>query len=383
MLKKYFTKILCALFLLSAASNSFAAPKKIRGLKDEVRGRFLMGVALSDAQAANRFPDKTEIVKGHFNSIVAENTMKAAYLQPREGEFNFASADAFVEFGLKNKMFIIGHTLIWHSQLPEWFCVGEDGKNVSPEVLKKRMKAHIQTVVGRYKGKVRGWDVVNEAVEGDGSFRKSKFYEILGEEFIELAFKYAHEADPKAKLYYNDYGMDGEKKREAVVALVKNLKKKRIRIDGVGMQGHMGLVHPDIAEFEKSIVAFASAGVKVMVTEWDMSALPSAWGASANISDTQEFNAKYNPYTESLPEGVSEKWNARMEDFFRLFLKYSNSISRVTFWGISDGDSWLNNFPMRGRTDYALAFSRDLKPKPFVEKILKGKVREKPLPRIK
>lgn len=383
MMKKCFIKILCALLLFSAAANSFAQAGKMRGLKDEVRNRFLLGVALTDAQAANRFPDKTEIVKRHFNSIVAENTMKAAYLQPKEGEFNFAAADAFVEFGLKNKMFVVGHTLIWHSQLPNWFCVDEDGKNVSAEVLKKRMKAHIQTVVGRYKGKVRGWDVVNEAVEGDGSFRKSKFYEILGEEFIELAFKYAHEADPKAELYYNDYGMDGEKKREAVAALVKKLKKKRIRIDGVGMQGHMGLAHPDIAEFEKSIAAFASAGVKVMITEWDMSALPSAWGASANISDTREFNAKYNPYTEFLPEDVSEKWNARMEEFFRLFLKYSNSISRVTLWGISDEDSWLNNFPMRGRTDYALAFSRDLKPKPFAEKILKGKVRENPLPKIK
>lgn len=383
MLKKYFVKFLCALLLLSLASNSYAQAKKMRGLKDEVKSRFLMGVALTDAQVVNRFPEKTEIIKRHFNSIVAENTMKSGFLQPREGEFNFEAADAFVEFGLKNKMFIIGHTLIWHSQLPDWFCVDSDGKNVSADVLKKRMKAHIQTVVGRYKGKVKGWDVVNEAIEGDGSFRKSKFYEILGEEFIELAFKYAHEADPNAELYYNDYGMDGEKKRDGVVALVKNLKKKRIRIDGVGMQGHMGLVHPDIAEFEKSINAFSSAGVKVMITEWDMSALPSAWGASANISDTQEFNAKYNPYTESLPEDVSEKWNARMEEFFRLFLRHSNSISRVAFWGVSDDDSWLNNFPMRGRTDYALAFSRDLKPKPFVEKILKGKVRERALPKTK
>ncbi len=380
MLRKYFVCFFTALIFI-ATSSSFAQSKKMRGLKDEVRSRFLMGVALNDDEVAEKNPAKTEIIKRHFNSIVAENSMKSMYLQPREGEFNFEQADKFVEFGLKNKMFIIGHTLIWHSQLPSWFCVDEDGNDISKEVLKKRMKNHIQTVVKRYKGKIKAWDVVNEAIEGDGSFRKSKFYEILGEEFIELAFKYAHEADPSAELYYNDYGMADKGKREGVVKMVQNLKKKRIRIDGVGMQAHMGLKHPDIVEFEKSIEAYAATGVKVMITEWDMTALPSAWGASANISDTQEFNAKYNPYTEGLPEEVSEEWNARMEEFFRLFLRHSNSIKRVTLWGVSDETSWLNHFPMRGRTDYALAFGRNLKPKPFVEKILKGKVKEKPLPR--
>lgn len=373
--------ICCALMSLLFAAEASAQRRAEPGLKDAVRGRFLMGVAITDAQVAGRFPEKTEIIKRHFNSIVAENTMKPEPMQPREGEFNFEAADAFVKFGMENKMFIVGHTLIWHSQLPQWFCTDEEGNNVSPEILKARMKKHIQTIVGRYKGIVKGWDVVNEAIEGDGSFRKSKFYEILGEEFIELAFQYAHEADPKAELYYNDYGMADKGKREGVVRLINNLKKKRIRIDAVGMQGHMGMQHPDIEEFEKSIEAFSKAGVKVMITEWDMSALPSAWGASANISDTQEFNAKYNPYTESLPEDVSEEWNARMEQFFRLFLKHSESISRVTFWGVADEDSWLNNFPMRGRTDYALGFDRQLKPKPFVEKILDGKVKEKPLPR--
>lgn len=374
-------KTLCLAVSLLLAFEAFGQRGREVGLKDAAKGTFLVGVAITDAQVAGHFPEKTALIKKHFNSIVAENTMKPEPMQPREGEFNFAAADAFVKFGLENKMFIVGHTLIWHSQLPQWFCTDEDGNNVEPEVLKARMKKHIQTIVGRYKGLVKGWDVVNEAIEGDGSFRKSKFYEILGEEFIELAFQYAHEADPKAELYYNDYGMADKGKREGVVRLIKNLKKKRIRIDAVGMQGHMGMQHPDIAEFEKSIEAFSKAGVKVMITEWDMSALPSAWGASANISDTQEFNAKYNPYTDSLPEDVSEEWNKRMEDFYRLFLRHSESISRVTFWGVADDDSWLNNFPMQGRTDYGLAFDRQLNPKPFVKKILEGKVKEKPLPR--
>jgi endo-1,4-beta-xylanase len=269
-------------------------------------------------------------------------------------------------------MHITGHCLIWHSQLPHWFCTDEQGHNVSPDVLRQRMKAHISTVVGRYKGRVKGWDVVNEAIMEDGSYRKSKFYEILGEEFIPLAFQYAHEADPEAELYYNDYNMYFPGKREAVCRLVKQLRERGLRIDAVGMQGHIDLHHPSLEEFEKSIETYAGAGVKVMITEFDMSALPSPWH-SANISDTLSYEQRMNPYVNGLPDSISAQWNARMMEFMQLFIRHADVITRVTAWGVTDGNSWKNGFPIRGRTDYPLFFDRQYRPKPFIEELIRGK----------
>ena len=338
-------------------------------LKTVLADKFLIGVAVNPGQAAERDSVGAALIKKHFNSVVAENCMKSEVIHPEEGRYDFTLSDEFVRFGEENKMFIIGHTLIWHSQLPEWFCIDEKGENVEPEVLKARMREHIHTVVGRYKGRVKGWDVVNEAIETDGSYRKSLFYQILGEEFIPLAFQYAHEADPDAELNYNDYGMAHEGKRNAVVTLVKSLKEQGLRIDGVGIQGHMGMDHPNYDEFEKSIVAFGQAGVKVMITEWDMSALPTV-NAGANVADTVSFNDKLNPYPVELPDSMSAVWNERMETFFRLFEKHSDVISRVTAWGLSDGNSWLNYWPIKGRKDYPLLFDRHFQPKPFVRDIL-------------
>ena len=210
---------------------------------------------------------------------------------------------------------------------------------------------------------------MNEAIVEDGSYRKSKFYEILGEEFIPLAFQYAHEADPDAELYYNDYGMDVQGRREGVVKLVRSLKEKGLRIDAVGMQGHMGMDYPDIQKFEESMLAFASAGVKVMITEWDMSALPTAL-RSANISDTVAFKKTLNPYPQELPDSVSQAWNKRMQQFFQLFEKHADIVTRVTAWGVTDSDSWKNDFPIRGRRDYPLLFDRNYQPKEFIQKMM-------------
>lgn len=364
-------KITLALLAASAFGCAFSAPREVP-LKDALRGRFLVGAALNEAQVSGPDRRAAELAMREFNTVVAENCMKAASIHPEENRYNFGPADAFVEFGRKGRMKIIGHTLIWHSQLPEWFCVDSEGRNVSAQTLKKRMRDHIRTVMGRYRGAVKGWDVVNEAIEWDGSWRKSKFYEILGEEFLYLAFRYAREADPSAELYYNDYGMDGKAKRERVVEIIKNLKSRGLRIDAVGMQSHMGMGHPDIGEFEKSIEAFAAAGVKVMITEWDMSVLPFV-ASGAEISTNAAYREELNPYAESLPAEMSGKWNARMADFFRLFLKHSDKITRVTAWGVSDGDSWLNNWPVRGRTDYPLLFDRNLERKPFLNEVLGAK----------
>ena len=355
--------------ILAAACAGGTTQTKEIGLKDVVGNKFLVGAALNVRQSSGADTSSLKIVKRHFNSIVAENCMKSEKIQPREGEFFFDEADKFVNFGIENNMSIIGHCLIWHSQCPDWFFVDDKGNNVSAEKLKQRMKTHISTVVGRYKGKIKGWDVVNEAIVEDGSYRKSKFYEILGEEFIPLAFQYAHEADPDAELYYNDYGMNVKGRRDGVVKLIRSLKAKGIRIDAVGMQGHMGMDYPDINEFEESMLAFAAEGVKVMITEWDMSALPTA-RQSANISDTVAFRKALNPYRDALPDSVNTAWNRRMDEFFTLFEKHSDIVTRVTAWGVSDGDSWKNDFPVRGRKDYPLLFDRDYQPKKFVKDMI-------------
>lgn len=363
-------KRIITLGLIMLAVSNAVAQKTGNSLKKAFKNKFYIGTAMSLPQINGTDVKSDQIITSQFSSIVAENCMKSMFLQPQEGKFFFDDADRFVAFGEKNKMFIIGHTLIWHSQLPKWFFVDKDGKDVSAEVLKQRMKNHITTVVSRYKGRVKGWDVVNEAIMEDGTYRKSKFYEILGEEFIPLAFQYAQEADPNAELYYNDYNEWYPEKVKTVINIVKKMKSRGIRVDGVGMQTHVGLDTPKLAEYEKAITEYASAGVKVNVTEMEISALPSPWGSSANVSDTVEYQAKMNPYTKGLPKNVVKEWENRYLDFFRLFIKHEDKIRRVTLWGVTDNQSWKNDFPVKGRTDYPLLFDRNFKAKPVVEKII-------------
>lgn len=372
---KHFASAILAATFLASCGNTQTTTNGV-SLKEAVGNRFLIGTALNVFQSSGRDTNAVNIVKKHFNAIVAENCMKMEEVHPEEGKYTFDQADQFVKFGEDNGLTITGHCLIWHSQCPEWFFQDENGKEVSPEVLKQRMKDHIYTIAKRYKGKLKGWDVVNEAIIEDGSYRKSKFYQILGEEFIPLAFQYAHEADPDAELYYNDYGMDNEGRRNGVVKLIRSLKEKGLRIDAVGMQGHMGMDYPKIEEFEKSMLAFAAEGVKVMITEWDMSALPTA-RQSANITDTIAFRKSLNPYTETLPDSVSQAWNARMKQFFNLFEKHADIVTRVTAWGVTDGDSWKNDFPMKGRHDYPLLFDRNYQPKAFVTELIEESKNQK------
>lgn len=361
--------LLAVVALITSTSVAFAQEKKT--LKETLKGKFLIGTAVNTRQASGQDKAGVRVIQEQFNAIVAENCMKSQEMHPEENRYNFTQADEFVAFGEKNGMVITGHTLIWHSQLSPWFCVDGEGKNVSPEVLKKRMKDHITTIVKRYKGRIIGWDVVNEAIEDDGSYRKSKFYEILGEEYIPLAFQYAHEADPDAELYYNDFSMANPGKRAGVVKLVKALKKRGIRIDAVGMQGHIGMDYPQVGEFEKSMLAFAEAGVKVMVTELDLTVLPTPkQNIGAEVSASFEYKKDMNPYPNGLPEDVSKAWTERMNDFFRLFLKHQDIITRVTLWGVTDLDTWRNDWPMRGRTDYPLLFDRSYQPKPVVSLII-------------
>jgi len=243
-------------------------------LKDATKELFTFGAALNVDQIDGKDSLAINIVKKHFNSIVAENCMKSMYMQPEEGVFFFNDADAFVQFGIENNMEIIGHTLVWHSQAPDWLFVDDEGDEVTREVLIERMRNHITTIVSRYKGKIKGWDVVNEAVLDDGSLRESKFYKIIGPDFIKLAFQFAHEADPDVELYYNDYGVSGVEKCDGIYDVVKDLIDNDIRIDGVGMQGHINMDSPTVEEMEASIIKLSDLAGKVMITELDLTVLP-------------------------------------------------------------------------------------------------------------
>ena len=365
---KYFLYSALAALILTGCEQT---PPPSLTLKDALKDRFHIGTALSVEQVTGSDTLSERVARENFSAIVAENCMKSQYLQPQEGVFYFDQADRFVAWGEANGMWITGHCLVWHSQTPDWLFVDSEGKDVPPEILTQRLKEHITTVVSRYKGRVKGWDVVNEAILEDGSWRKSKLYEILGEEFIPLAFAFAHEADPGAELYYNDYSMAAEGKRKAVVQLVKTLRGRGLRIDAVGMQGHLGMSHPDMHAFEESLLAFAGTGVKVMITELDLTVLPEPdHKAGAAVETNFGYQEALNPYTGGLPGEVSAAWNTRMGNFFGLFSRHQDKISRVTLWGVCDDDSWRNNWPVPGRTDYALLFDREGEAKPVVKDII-------------
>lgn len=361
--------ILGALLLSAFAVVKLESP--LPKLKEALAGKFYIGTALNAEQITGKDTASVRVVKEQFSAIVAENCMKSGPIHPKENEYNFILSDQFVDFGMKNKLFITGHVLVWHSQAPGWMFKDSLNQDVTRDVLIRRMKEHIGTVVGRYKGKVKGWDVVNEAIEDDGTFRRTKYYEIIGEDYIRLAFQFAHEADPEAELYYNDYSMANPGRRDGVVAMVKKLKAQGVKIDGIGMQCHIGLDYPDISEFEKSVEAFGALGVKVMITEMDISVLSMPdKNVGAEISRSYEYQKKLNPYAEGLPDSVNTMLEKRYLDFFKLFLKHKDVISRVTTWGVNDGQSWKNNWPVRGRTDYPLLFDRKNQPKQVVNMII-------------
>lgn len=340
-------------------------------LKEAFRDCWRMGVAVNQWQAAGEYPGESAMIARHFDAVVAENCMKCEVIHPQEHVYDFTLADQFVDQANRNGQFVVGHCLIWHSQCAPWFFVDGEGKQISAGELKKRMKEHIFTIVGHFKGRVDAWDVVNEAVEDDGSFRQSKFYEILGENYIRLAFQYAHEADPSAALYYNDFSMAKPAKRDKVAQFIGQLREEGIRVDAIGVQGHLTLDSDSAEKYAEAIEAFAATGAKVMITELDVSALPNPFGHSgANVADRFAYRPEMDPYTKGLSPEAEAAWEKRYLDFFRMLLAHRECIDRVCLWGLTDGNSWRNDFPIKGRTDYALLFDRKAQPKPIVEKLI-------------
>jgi len=341
-------------------------------LKKAYEGKFYIGAALDSAQIVGLDTLSLITVKEHFNSIVAENCMKSEVIQPKQGVFNFELADKFVAFGEANNMFIVGHCLVWHAQSPAWIFVDAAGNDVLRDTLIERMHTHINTLVSRYKGRVKGWDVVNEAILDDAGLRESKWFKIIGPDYIELAFKFANEADPQAELYYNDYNLYKPHKRDEAVKLIKSLKEKGIKINGIGEQAHYGLDMNVFNDIEASILAFSAQGVSVMITELDVSVLPFPAGElTAEVTLSFESDPAYDPYPNELPDSMQQQLTSFYLNLFNIYNKHSDKISRVTFWGVNDNQTWRNYWPINGRTDYPLFFDKNNKPKPVLFEVVK------------
>jgi endo-1,4-beta-xylanase len=348
---------------------SCTSQKETTSLKDAYKDDFYIGTALSADQIEQKDKKEDSLIRKEFNAITAENIMKSMFMHPQKDKYDFTLSDKFVAYGEKNKMFIHGHTLIWHSQLAPWM-----EKIADSTEMEAFMRDHITTIVSKYKGRINSWDVVNEALNEDGTLRKSVFLNTLGEKYLVDAFKLAAKADPKAELYYNDYNIEEPAKRAGAIALIKKIKAEGGKVDGVGIQGHWRLQSPSIEEIEKSILDYSALGIKVAFTELDITVLPNPWDLKgAEISQKFEGSAKMNPYPEKLPDSVQTQLANRYQSIFKLFLKHKDKISRVTFWGVHDGQSWLNDWPIKGRTNYPLPFDKNLQHKPAYDSILKLK----------
>ncbi|WP_394992803.1 endo-1,4-beta-xylanase [Emticicia sp.] len=332
-----------------------------KGLKDYYKNYFPVGVAVTPRMMD--VGDESNLILQQFNSITAENAMKMGPIHPEESRYNFAPADKIVDFAQKNGLKIRGHNLCWHNQTPNWFFT-KDGRDVTKDELLARLKQHITEVVGRYKDEIYVWDVVNEAVPDGGTdiYRKSKFYDIIGEEYIAKAFEYAHEADPKALLFYNDYNTENKVKREKIYQLLKNLKEKGVPIHGVGLQGHWSIYEPSAADLDESITKFASLGLQIQITELDVS-----------VHAKEHARRDHRPSDDVSIFGneVEQKQIEHYKMLFEVFRKHKDKITSITFWNLSDKSTWLDNFPVPNRKDYPLLFDQNLKPKKAFSEVVK------------
>lgn len=373
---------LTAALLLTSAAAVADEPLVLRSAFDSY---FRIGVAIGTRELSNPDDPALALAAHQFNAATPENCLKWQFVHPAPDRYEFELADRFVDWAEAHDMFVVGHTLIWHSQTPRWVSRGQDGKPVDREAALGRMKDHIDTVVSRYKGRVKGWDVVNEGIGDDGRLRSSDgasdsggrpfrpWYAVIGDDFVEKAFEYAHAADPSAELYYNDYNEWHPAKIRAISDLVKRLQSKKIRIDGIGLQGHWGLDYPTLEEIDHMLTEYGKLDIKLMVTELDITVLPAARAQTgAGVDRRVSGSERLNPYRNGLPDAVEKSLADRYAAIFRLFAKHADKLDRVTFWGIHDGQSWRNNFPVRGRTDYPLLFDRNLKPKPALAAVLKA-----------
>ncbi len=328
-------------------------PVITKGLKDYYKNYFPIGVAVSPL--ALKTPDEALLIEQQFNSVTPENAMKMGPIHPEEHRYYWKDADSIVAFAQAHGMRVRGHALCWHEQTPRWLFIDSTGKQVTKDVLLQRLKEHITTIVDRYKGKVYAWDVVNEAIDDDSTkfLRNSLWYQICGDDFIIKAFEYAHAADPKAALFYNDYNTERPEKTARVYQLLKKLKAAKVPVHGVGLQAHWSIYEPDEAGLRRTIQQFASLGLQVQITELDVSVYP--WEKNRRPRREGESDV----FTPALEQKQLEQYKMA----FRVFRDFRKVITGVTFWNISDKHSWLDEYPVMGRKNYPLLFDQQLQPK--------------------
>ena len=330
------------------------SPSPTMTLKDAFKNDFPIGVAINQNQFTGQDTNGVAIITSQFNSISPENVLKWEAVHPRAGTngYDFALGDAFVEFGEKNHMLIVGHTLVWHSQTPRWVFQDENGRRLSGTnaadraMLLQRMHDHIQTVVGRYKGRIQIWDVVNEALNDSGNLndtnvlrQSSPWVRILGMDFIVKAFEFAHEADPKAILRYNDYSVENPAKRQRLITLIKYLQSQKVPVMAIGSQTHVNLIWPPPELEDSFLTEVGGLGLPIHVTELDVDG---SQGGQRNQSADITQNAQAND-GRSLVDSIQEKMAQQYGNLFRIFLEHRDVVKLVTFWGVTDTDSWRRN----------------------------------------
>jgi endo-1,4-beta-xylanase len=354
-LKKNYLLFLVIFFIVfysCQAQKQGSDPVPEKGLKDYYKNYFPIGVAVKPLSLTGA---ESDLIKKQFISLTAEDVMKMGPIHPEENRYFWDNADKIVNFAQANGMKMRGHVLCWHQQTPSWMFKDAQGNLVSKEVLFNRLKDHITAIVTRYKGKIYAWDVVNEAIDEDNSkiYRDTPWYSICGEEFIAKAFQWAHEADPDAQLFYNDYNTENPGKRDRIYSMLKKLIDAGVPVHGIGLQGHWSIYGPSEKELRDAIIKYSSLGIKVQITELDIS----VYQPEANRRDLKPGES-----TVFTPD-MEQKQIDQYKMIFTIFRDYKDIITGVTFWNISDRYSWLDNFPVRGRKNYPLLFDQNLKPK--------------------
>jgi endo-1,4-beta-xylanase len=346
-------------------------------LKDVFKKTFLIGVAVNQRQFTGEDTNGVALITSQFNSLSPENVLKWEIVHPRSGTnaYNFEPGDAYVAFGEKNHMVIVGHTLAWHSQTPRWVFQDENGRALKGtnaadrELLLHRLHDHIQTVVGRYRGRIQIWDVVNEALNDSSNIndtnvlrQSSPWVRILGDEFIVKAFEYAHAADPKAILRYNDYSIENEPKRKRLIALIKMLQARHVPVMAIGSQTHANLSWPSPELEDAALTDIARLGLPIHITELDVNG--SQGGQRTQSADINQNNQATGTTNQSPVEAAQQRLTQQYSNLFGVFLKHRNSIKLVTFWGVTDADSWRRN-------GSPLLFDGNWQPKPAFDAVIK------------
>lgn len=359
--------------IIISALCAVALPLHAQSLAEAYRDYWYTGVSVNQWEVEGDQESHWDVITKNFNWVVAENCMKCEVIHPQEGVYDFTLADKFVDKAKAAGLKVQGHCLIWHSQCAPWFHFDKDGKLVSREELKKRMREHIYTIVSHFKGRIDAWDVCNECFEDDGSPRKSLFWQILGTDYIPLAFQYAHEADPNVQLFYNDYSMNKPTKVEGVANFFRPLIEQGLPVTAIGMQGHMILEDAKelLPQYDHSIKTIAALGVPTFFSELDLSVLPNPYGFSgANVSDRFTYTPEKDPFKEGLTKEKEAEINQYWVDFYKMLIPHKDNILRVNFWCLNDANSWRNDFPIQGRSDYATLYDRQNQPKGMIQEII-------------